>query len=418
MNLKARFSIIAIGFITFVIIAPILVLYARGFKYDFETGNLVKTGTLVMRTEPSNVSLYLNDGAKEYEAPASIRFLLPGDYNIRLEKDGYHTWQKRLTVASQFVTWGSVDHDKVYLLYSSPRLHSTWQHNGSAISADNSEIVFQHENDEYKISTSAGELMTLGQASSIVLPLPPESAEISWTNASQIWQLLQTTSSWPLKEKLSQITKIHSNGDHTAVLVGSKLYAFEISTMPLVDENVTGLTVSGDDLWYVSGSELKHYSFSSGIKDTLIDTLPLGATSQVIRGGDQIYVVIDQNLYHVKDGLERMYGPVTFAKWERNGERLLYGNANEIYLHNPITNNSALVIRSLTPITQAQLNWTTGYVFYANENRLMAAELDTRSGQNQFKIMDISASETFTVSEDGFKLYVNSADSIKMYQIR
>src|SRR3989344_2228453 len=419
MNLKTRFSLIGGGIVIFLILTPILVLYARGFKYDFETRSLIKTGTLVVRTEPADVRLFLNDDSKADQAPATIRFLLPADYNLKLEKDGYQTWTKRLTIHSQFVTWGSLERDKIFLLYREPKLNSSWKVEAVSVSRDNSEITFQNDGTDYKIAINSGELDTLGQATAIQLPKTPATAKVFWTNANQIWQLLQTTDAWPLSAtEFSQIKEVHTNGNHTAVLIGNGLYSFDITSMLLIDENVSGLTLSGDDVWYAAETELKHYSFSTGKTDTLASDFPAGVDVEIIRGGSQIYAIVDKKLYQLKDRMEKLYNSVTFARWEENGQRLVYGNSNEVYLHDPLANSSVLALRSLTPIAQVQLNWPTGYLFYESENKIQAAELDTRNGQNQFSLLKLPAGAIFVVSADGSKVYIMAAGAFTQYLLR
>jgi len=419
MNLKTRFSLIGGGIVIFLILTPILVLYARGFKYDFDTGKLVKTGTLVIRSEPSKAKLTLTENSKPFSTPATIRFLLPGDYDVKIQKDGYQAWIKRLTINSQFVTWGSLDRDQIFLLYESPTVNSTWQADATSVSQDNSEITFQNNGSDYKIAVNSGEFNTLGQAIAVILPKPPTTAKVFWTNASQIWQLLQTTNTWPVSEpEFAQIREVHTNGNHTAVLIGPDLYSFDIRSMLAIDENVSGLALSGDDIWYATGSQLKHYSFSSQKTNILASDFPSGAQVQIIRAGSQIYAVVDGGLYQLKDKMEKLYGTVSFARWEANGQRLLFGNSNEIYLHDPIANSSALILRSLTPIAQVQLNWPTGYLFYESENKVQAAELDTRNGQNQFTLLSLPANSDFIVSSDGTKVYVITPGSIIQYLIR
>lgn len=419
MNLKTRFSLIGGGITIFLILAPFLVLYARGFKYDFETNKLIKTGILVVKSEPSKTILTLEENGKELNTPKTVRFLLPGDYNIKLQKDGYQTWRKRLTVNSQFVTWASLERDKIHLFYESPKLGSTWTTEAFSISADKSEIAFQAEGVEYKIAVASGQVDNLGQALAVQLPLPPETSKISWTNASQIWQLLQTTDIWPLSSaEFEKMSQVYTNGNHTAILVGTDLYSFEIATLSLIDNNVSGLTLSGDDIWYSAGSELRHHSFASSTTNVLSSDFPAGTSIEIIRAGNQLYTIVNNQLYQLKDKMEKIYGSVSFARWEDHGQRLVYGNSNEVYLHNPISNSSTLALRSLSPISQVQLNWTTGHIFYINENKAYAAELDTRNGQNQFPLLKLADNSSFIVSPDGSKAYVITPGSIQQYLIR
>ena len=139
---------------------------------------------------------------------------------------------------------------------------------------------------------------------------------------------------------------------------------------------------------------------------------------EIIRGGSQIYAIVDKQLYQLKDRMEKLYNSVTFARWEENGQRLVYGNSNEVYLHDPLANSSVLALRSLTPIAQVQLNWPTGYLFYESENKIQAAELDTRNGQNQFSLLKLPAGAIFVVSADGSKVYIMAAGAITQYLLR
>src|SRR3989344_4788562 len=71
MTLKVRRIISLIFILLFLTIAPAIVLYAAGFK--FNKNNFIVT-------------------------PAKIKNLLPGEYNLSLELNGYSGWQKKLTI--------------------------------------------------------------------------------------------------------------------------------------------------------------------------------------------------------------------------------------------------------------------------------------------------------------------------------
>jgi hypothetical protein len=103
MTLKTR-QIIAYTFIiSFLIAAPILVLYGNGYRFDIKNWKIQKTGIIFLTSNQADVSVYLNDklyGEKINNKNLSVKNFLPGDYIVRAEKDGYTAWQKKLTVAS------------------------------------------------------------------------------------------------------------------------------------------------------------------------------------------------------------------------------------------------------------------------------------------------------------------------------
>lgn len=101
--MRARFSLIACGIIVFFILGPVIILAARGFRYDFGENRLIKTGTLVVKTDPKNAVVFLN-GKKINDTPFVKRFLLPGEYELEIKKDGFRAWKKRIAIHEQEVT--------------------------------------------------------------------------------------------------------------------------------------------------------------------------------------------------------------------------------------------------------------------------------------------------------------------------
>ena len=100
----------------FFVITPFAIFYAAGYKINFSwpikiNSFLQKTGMLVLSTEPKNASIYLNDSNpknlwdtiflrenRTMSTPIKIKGLLPGEYDVRLELEGYWPWQKKLSI--------------------------------------------------------------------------------------------------------------------------------------------------------------------------------------------------------------------------------------------------------------------------------------------------------------------------------
>lgn len=126
MTLRKRYTLIVLGVIIFAVAAPAMVLGIRGIVYDFTNKRFVKTGILVAKFEPKNAVLTIegNGIKRQYEGSTTRRFLFPGDYNVNISSDGFHSWEKRLTVRGGLVTWVTDGPDKVYLLPKNPELIS------------------------------------------------------------------------------------------------------------------------------------------------------------------------------------------------------------------------------------------------------------------------------------------------------
>src|SRR3990167_8788999 len=123
MTLTKRYTLIALGVVAFIVLAPAFVFGVRGYIYDFSEKKFVQTGILVVNTEPKKALIEASGhGQKRIHRKAgSMRFVKPGDYTVTVSKDGYFTWQKRLVVKAGLVTWAAVELDKLFLLPASPR---------------------------------------------------------------------------------------------------------------------------------------------------------------------------------------------------------------------------------------------------------------------------------------------------------
>jgi len=89
--------------ITFVVVAVnIIGLYARGYRFDQRTFKFVPKGILVIKSNPDGAQVFIN-GELETATNATIP-LTPGTYDFSIRKDGYFSWEKRLTIEKEIVT--------------------------------------------------------------------------------------------------------------------------------------------------------------------------------------------------------------------------------------------------------------------------------------------------------------------------
>lgn len=102
MNRQLVFAIIVVFSLIFA--TTVLVLYGRGYRPDFDGGklNLSGTGLLVTTSRPDGAGVYIN-GHLTTATDNTIN-LSPGDYTIKIFKDGYFPWEKKLKIQKEVVT--------------------------------------------------------------------------------------------------------------------------------------------------------------------------------------------------------------------------------------------------------------------------------------------------------------------------
>ncbi|MCX6796201.1 MAG: hypothetical protein NTW06_01760, partial [Candidatus Falkowbacteria bacterium] len=111
MAKRTRNILFAIFILIFIIVTPLVCLYATGYQIG-QNFSIQKTGILVVKTAPREANVYLEnktqkklvadllatDKNKSYLTPAKIKGLLSGEYDITINKDNYWPWNKKLVI--------------------------------------------------------------------------------------------------------------------------------------------------------------------------------------------------------------------------------------------------------------------------------------------------------------------------------
>lgn len=150
MGLKSRFILVAFGIITFFIIAPTIVFFARGYYFDFENFRVIKTGILTIKTDPRGAEVYLQEKLSG-TTPTGIRFLFPGEYEVALKKEGFEIWKKRIRIHGQRVTsLPQTPREKIFL-FSETKIQTTVSTTTKDLFASDDSIFFLEKNSIYKL---------------------------------------------------------------------------------------------------------------------------------------------------------------------------------------------------------------------------------------------------------------------------
>lgn len=107
MKEKAKKILISSGYAALFLLIPIvtilLVAIAQGYRFNFQTGQVVTSGLLLMDSQPD--SAHISVDGQYQEATTPERLILPaGEYDVSMERDGYRSWRKHVTVLSSGVT--------------------------------------------------------------------------------------------------------------------------------------------------------------------------------------------------------------------------------------------------------------------------------------------------------------------------
>jgi hypothetical protein len=100
-----------IFFLIFIIISPLIVLYANGDIFN-DGWNILKTGGVYINGAPNNSKIFINSKLKEettfFERDILIKNFRADVYRIDVKKEGYNTWSKDVTVLNNMVSDANV----------------------------------------------------------------------------------------------------------------------------------------------------------------------------------------------------------------------------------------------------------------------------------------------------------------------
>lgn len=102
---KYRLAFMITLIITFFVISPLIILYTTGYRFDWNTKEIKQTGVLSVDGLPQDMNVYLNDVKIDKALPIRLPNRTPGNYTLKLSRDGYQDWTKEISIESKKTTY-------------------------------------------------------------------------------------------------------------------------------------------------------------------------------------------------------------------------------------------------------------------------------------------------------------------------
>lgn len=98
----------AIAFYTalavFFTLLPIVLSYTLGYKIDYKALKIYKTGIIYIASHPAGATVHINGKLYKDLTPMKAEELKPGNYNIKVTRDGFCLWERNMEVRPNMVT--------------------------------------------------------------------------------------------------------------------------------------------------------------------------------------------------------------------------------------------------------------------------------------------------------------------------
>jgi len=441
MTKKTRKTLFLFFIIVFLIITPLICLYAAGYQIG-KNFSIQKTGILVIKTKPAEASVFLENKTqknlvsdlilqtekKSYTTPSRIKNLLPGKYDIKLEKNGYWPWEKQLVIGSG----QSVYIENVNLFKNNlPVLVSSQQYtdllpspNGKMILAIYSEgaDVINLNNDTIKkidIATSSSKIVLTKN-------------NCSWSPSNDAVMLGSYIYSLTSGERAKNIDKLSNNNtakikwnlsdkDKIAFASQSSLYYSDLNSLSkkliIKNKNIIDFLARGNNLFILYQENDAVILSVWGISENKsIRTISLPKSNYAFINSDHnLLNILDKThntlylidpLAEIKTVIEIING-VSQARWINN-DKLIFANDYEIWIYNAKNYSKFLLTRISERITDTLPFVNENYLFYATERNINVMEMDERDKRNVIKLVDLETINRPYLNNNGSALYFYS----------
>lgn len=91
--------------IAFLAIAPLIIFYTSGYRWNPKKGKVERYGTVIFDTVPRGAKILVDGRQIEDVTPITIQDMPPGTHRFELSRDGYASWGKSLDVLPEKVTF-------------------------------------------------------------------------------------------------------------------------------------------------------------------------------------------------------------------------------------------------------------------------------------------------------------------------
>jgi hypothetical protein len=390
MNSTIRRIMSIVAFIAFLAIAPVIILYAIGYR-SVTTTIPQPVGVVVVNALPKKSTVSVN-GTNYGTTPRSIPNLLPGMVHIEITKDGYQSWQKDLEIKAMQAT----DARAIQLIPTTPDTDTIAPDvHLFKVSNDGTTVAIATTKNEIFITDQNGKLKTNSIAFKSAI------TKIEWSSDSTHILVETKSNGFTVLEFSNQAisklpftlpaTDTHvawdpANSTHLIALTKNReltRYDTTTSENKMEQENINEYTFIGNQIVFQKTDNTlvrKNSAIELRGRATLLASSGAEDVIALLDSGE--LVLIDKN-----NTVTSIASSAITASFSPDGSFVLFQPSNnELDIYN-INNNhvraiplheSHVLTRLIQPITNTLWLSDNAHIVYQTDNKLIFSEIDPR----------------------------------------
>ncbi|MGA2417894.1 MAG: PEGA domain-containing protein [Candidatus Staskawiczbacteria bacterium] len=335
MTKKTRLIILLVCVACFLIVAPVLVLYSMGYRFDFEKMKITATGGIYVRTFPAADKITIDSNISEkpgiFANSIFVQSLLPKNHTISIKKDGYYDYFKTLPVQEKQVT----------------KLEN---------------VLLFKKNIQFSVVADKTQSPFVNQEKFII-----KNNNLYYSNIAANSTLTAVQKATPVLKGLAAFSVSGNN----IIWLGTDGFLYQ--------SDLTALSAKPTKLTLTALKINKKNSY------------------KIVAGSQNIFLIINTNLLFLNaktNSLDNFYSPVADAKISPDGKNIVYFNDNNIYVSTLLATPAKKSVLYNSSEKISDVLWLNNdYIIFTDGDKIIISEIDYRGNINA-----ITLPTTITIS--------------------
>jgi hypothetical protein len=410
-------------------------LYAAGYRLEKNGFSIQRTGIFIIDSKPKGAKIFINGRPQEtwsssifnkknyITTPAKIKNLLPGEYDLRLELDGYWSWQKKLTVNPGASTFA----ENIYLFKNDLPIQvipaaiesiDLSPNNNQAVIFSSDLITFLNLSDESQKTVKRNDLTE----KNIFWSMDQNKIIID----NYLYNLADLASAIDLKKLAPNPSNYKWSGNILYFQDKNSIYQFDLSntSKKIIDNKIFDDYLIKNNYLYLiikssqaanlevidmtTGQSLKNINLPAAINYTFINT-EQNLLNLYDSGHKILYLINPASTY---EPLVEIINNIKTTLWT-DSNNLLYTNDFEIWLYNLETKSKTLITRISDTINNAILHPSKDYIIYSTKQTINAIELDKREKRNSTELIKLDSIDSFILTKDNILYFLGKIGNLE-----
>jgi hypothetical protein len=418
MQKKLRTTIFGILAFIFLVAAPMILFYSEGYRYDFQQNKILKTGGFYVKTSIPAAEVYIdqkyiNKTSQFINFDFLAQNLLPKNHDIRIQKTGYHTWEKNLMVKEKMVAQANItlfpDPIAFTPLEQNVKDIHTFPDQNILVLEDASGALYGYESQQKTLILTSKLAATIKISD---IKMSPDGKMIIIKAIEKKSQKLKYYLVSTVKESifLSEIKNLDKTTKNIFFYannliyfdLGSKIYKQTLDLQKptiVINSPVDAFGLEGDNLYYLQNGNLIRENLLTTFKETLtvnfFETDSKSSYDLFIYSGKVFVLENKKIIYYLDDAddvLKKLINSDTEIKYYPQSDKVLFSDGSQLWLfflndyESPFFVKADAIIPLIKFNRAEDINWIGGdyFSFIDSKDKVEISEIDNRGNSVNF----------------------------------